>query len=145
MDILITKYDFRTLMDVIIVDPTCINMVQRTSTIITHLAMMATKKKTRSYAKRALGDDFIPLVIETYVCFHYRFDSFLTTCAHTIIACHQWSFLIPSMFVSHYRQHVSIVLQHAQAIAKRVATLGSGSSSLPHITTNAPLSLANLW
>jgi hypothetical protein len=36
----------------------------------------------------ALGDDFIPFVIETYGCFHYRFDSFLTTCAHTIITCH---------------------------------------------------------
>jgi hypothetical protein len=31
--------------------------------------------------ERALGDDFIPLAIETYGCLHSRFDSFLTTCA----------------------------------------------------------------
>jgi len=64
-------------------------MVQRTSTIVTHLTMMVVQKETRSYAKRALGDDFIPLAIETYGCFHYCFDSFLTACAHTIITCRQ--------------------------------------------------------
>jgi hypothetical protein len=51
-----------------------------------------------------------------YGCFHYHFDSFLTACAHTIIACHQWSSLVPLMFVSHYRQRVSIALQHVQTI-----------------------------
>jgi hypothetical protein len=43
--------------------------------------MMAAQKKTRSYVKGALSDDFIPLAIETYGCFHFRFDSFLTTYA----------------------------------------------------------------
>jgi hypothetical protein len=41
-----------------------------------HVMMMATQEKKRSYIERALGDDFIPLVIEMYGCFHSRFDSF---------------------------------------------------------------------
>jgi len=85
-------------MDVIIVNSTHINMVQQTSTTITHASMMAAQKKTQSYFEQTLGDDFIPFAIKTYRCFHYHFDSFLTVCAHTIIAHHQWSSLIPSMF-----------------------------------------------
>jgi hypothetical protein len=40
MDILITKNNLCTLMDVIIVDLTCTNMVQRTLTTTTHVVMM---------------------------------------------------------------------------------------------------------
>jgi hypothetical protein len=40
VDILITKDGFWTLMVVIIANPTYINMVQRVSTMITHVMMM---------------------------------------------------------------------------------------------------------
>jgi hypothetical protein len=43
--------------------------------------MMVAQEQTQSYAKRALGDDFIPLIIETYGCFNFCFDSFLIACA----------------------------------------------------------------
>jgi len=50
------------------------------------------------------------------------------------------------MFISPYRQHVSIALQCAKAIAilQWATTFGRGSSSLPHIIASAPLSLTNL-
>jgi hypothetical protein len=50
------------------------------------------------------------------------------------------------MFISYYRQQVSIALQCAQAIAifQQVAT-SSHNSSLPHVLTNAPSSLADFW
>ncbi len=41
VDILITKDDSWILTNVVIINSTCINMVQRTSMMITHLAMMA--------------------------------------------------------------------------------------------------------
>jgi hypothetical protein len=41
-----------------------------------HVTMMAIQEKTRSYIEQAPGDDFIPLVIEMYGCFHFCFDSF---------------------------------------------------------------------
>jgi hypothetical protein len=41
-------------------------MVQRTSMTTTHAMIMATYEKAQSYVEWALGDDFIPLVIEMY-------------------------------------------------------------------------------
>jgi hypothetical protein len=41
INILINRDNFRTLMDVVIINSTCTNMVQRTSTMLTHPAMMA--------------------------------------------------------------------------------------------------------
>jgi hypothetical protein len=64
-------------MDVVIVDWICTYMVQRASTMTTHVVMMVVQEKTRSYTKRAPSVDVILLVIETYGCFHSCFDSFL--------------------------------------------------------------------
>ncbi len=49
--------------------------------MMSHVAMMATYENTQSCAKQALGDDFIPLAIETDGCFYSCFDSFLIACA----------------------------------------------------------------
>jgi hypothetical protein len=46
MDILITKDGLRALMDIVIVDLTHTNMVQRTSMTTTHVAMMDVQEKT---------------------------------------------------------------------------------------------------
>jgi hypothetical protein len=83
VDILITKNGFQTLMDIIVVDSTCINMMQQVSTMTTHVMMMVVQEKTRSYVEQTQGNDFIPFSIETYGCLHSRFDSFLTTCVNT--------------------------------------------------------------
>jgi hypothetical protein len=50
-------------------------------TMITYAMMMAIQENTQSYAKRALHDDFIPIVMETCGCFQSYFDLFLTVCA----------------------------------------------------------------
>jgi hypothetical protein len=46
VDILIIKNGFETLMDVIIVNPTYTNMVERASTTTTHAMMMVIQEKT---------------------------------------------------------------------------------------------------
>jgi hypothetical protein len=81
VDILITKDDLHTLMDLVITNSTCTNMVQQTSTTTTHAATMVAQEKTQSYAEQAPSNDFIPLAIETYGCLHSCFDSFLITCS----------------------------------------------------------------
>jgi hypothetical protein len=53
---------------------------------------------------------------KTYDCFHLRFDSFFTSCVHACITHHQQTSLVFFMFISHYRQWVSIALQHVQTI-----------------------------
>jgi hypothetical protein len=55
-------------MNIVIVDLTCIDFVQQTSTTTSHVAMMAVQEKTRSYVERTLSNDFIPLAIEMYEC-----------------------------------------------------------------------------
>jgi hypothetical protein len=81
VDNLITKNDFRTLMDNVIVDITHIDIVQWTSTMIAHATMMVIKEKTQCYVEWALGNDFIPFAIGTYGCFCFCFDSFVIACA----------------------------------------------------------------
>jgi hypothetical protein len=88
MDIFITRDDFWTLMDVVIVVSTRINMAQRASTTTWHATMMVVQKKTQSYAKWTSNNDFIPLVIKTYGCLHFCFDSFFITCVQITIARH---------------------------------------------------------
>ncbi len=105
------------------------------------------QNKTQSYVEQTLGNDFIPLAIETYSYLHPCFDSFLISCVHAYIVRHQQTSLVPSMHIYHYRQQMSIALQRAQAITilQQVATFNHNSSSLPHIPTSAHPSLANLW
>jgi hypothetical protein len=68
----------------------------------THAMMIVVQEKTRSYIEQTPSDDFIPLVLETYGCFHFHFDSFFTVYVQTTIACRQRSSLVPSMLVSYY-------------------------------------------
>ncbi len=71
---------------------------------------------------------------------------FFTICAQTTITRHQQYSLVPSMLVFYYQQRVSIALQHVQAITilQWAIALNWSSSSLSHIITSAPSSLANL-
>ncbi len=60
---------------------------------------------------------------------------------------HQRSSLVPLMLVSYYGQHMSITLQHAQAITipQQTTALGWDFSSLPHIIPSAPPPPVDLW
>jgi len=64
-------------------------MVQRASSTTMHVVIVIIQKKVRSYVVCASGDDFIPLTIETYGCFHFHFDSFFTTCVQIIVVHHR--------------------------------------------------------
>jgi hypothetical protein len=64
---------------IVVVGPTPTNMLQRTLTMTSHVAMMVAQEKTIN--EQALGNDFIPIAIETYGCLHSHFDSFFITCA----------------------------------------------------------------
>ncbi len=110
VDILIFRNDFQTLMDVIIANQIHIDMVQQTSTTTAHVAMMVVQEKTWSYAEQTLRNDFNPLAIEMYECYHYCFNSLLTNCAQTTITCYQRSSLAPLILISYYWQHVPITL-----------------------------------
>jgi hypothetical protein len=60
--------------------------MQRVLTTTTHAAIVVVQDKTRCYTKRTPWDDFIPLAIKTYGCFHLCFDSFFISCIHANIS-----------------------------------------------------------
>jgi hypothetical protein len=93
-------------MDVVIAYHTCSNMVYCASSTTMRATIVVTYEKTRSCKKRIPKYNFIPLAIETYGCLHSCFNSFFTTCVQATIAYHQRSILIPTMFISYYRQCV---------------------------------------
>jgi hypothetical protein len=76
MDILITKNNFQTLVDIVIANPTHINMVQRASTMTTHVMMMVAQEKTRSYNERTLGNDSFPLLLKRMGAFIFVLINF---------------------------------------------------------------------
>ncbi len=67
MDIVITRDDFWTWVDVVIANPTHTNLVQCPSTTTTHVTTFAIQNKAQSYIKRTLGDDFIPFAIDIWL------------------------------------------------------------------------------
>jgi len=89
VDIVITRNNFRTLADVVIVDSTHPNLVQCASTTTMHVATIVAQNRAWSYIEQVLEDDFIPIAIETYGCLHLCFDSFFTSCVHVYIVRHQ--------------------------------------------------------
>jgi hypothetical protein len=105
-DILITKYDFQTLMDVVIVDSIHTNMVQRASTMITHAVMMAIQE-----------EDMIMCWVNTKRWLHSLCDwniwmfSFLFWFIFYLLCINHYHtslmILIPSMVVYYYKQRVS--------------------------------------
>jgi hypothetical protein len=88
MDIVIIKDSFCTLANVVIIDLTYRDLVQHVSMMTTHVAIIVTQDKAQSYTKEMPKNDFIPLVIKTYNCLHFHFDSFLTSCVHACISYH---------------------------------------------------------
>jgi hypothetical protein len=88
MDIVITRNSFQTLANIVIVNLTHIDLVQCALTMIVHAIIVVAQDKAQSYIERTLGNDFIPLAIETYGCLHPHFDSFLTSYVHAYITCH---------------------------------------------------------
>jgi hypothetical protein len=67
---------------------THIDLVQQASMTTTHQVTVVAQDKAWSYTKWMSRNDFIPLAIETYDCFHPCFNYFLSSCVHASIACH---------------------------------------------------------
>ncbi len=74
-------------MNIVIIDLTCTKLVQRALMMTMHVVIVVVHK-ARSYTEQMIKDDFIPLALETYDCFHPCFDSFSISCVHASITCH---------------------------------------------------------
>ncbi len=81
INIFLTSDDFWTLMNIVIVNPTCPDMIQCASSTTTRAMTIVIQEKTYSYKERARENNFIILAIEIYGCLHFCFDPFFTSCA----------------------------------------------------------------
>jgi hypothetical protein len=78
------KNGIRTLANVVIVDPTQMNLLPRSYTTQGFVASDAVEAKERSYCNRHLTNQFFPLVIEIFGCLHKHANMFLHDCANAI-------------------------------------------------------------
>jgi len=73
----LTKYGIRTLAEVVIVDPTLVNLLPQSFTNQGFVALDATQPKKKSYCNRHPTNQFLPLVIEVFDCLHKHANVFL--------------------------------------------------------------------
>jgi len=79
-----TKYDIRTLANVVIVDPTRADLLSQSCATQRFVTSNATQAKERSYRNLCPIDQILPLVIEVFGFLHNHANVFLHDCANAI-------------------------------------------------------------
>jgi hypothetical protein len=128
IDIVRTKDGICTLVDIVIVNPTRVDLLPQSCATQRFAAFNAAQAKKRSYCNQHHVDQFLPLAVEVFGCLHKQMEVFLHNCANVI-----WSLKGPKglPFLSWlFRQKISITLQRLQAssILSRVVAVGLATS-----------------
>jgi hypothetical protein len=79
-----TKDDIRTLVDVVIIDPTRANLFLRSCATQGFDVSDVVQAKERSYHDQHLVNQFLPLPMEVFGCLHKQANVFLHNCANAI-------------------------------------------------------------
>jgi hypothetical protein len=87
IDIVFTKDGIHTLIDVVIVDPTCANLLSWFWTIQRFVVSNEAQTKEKSYYEQHPTNQFLLLAIEVFGCLHKQINVFLHNCANAI-----WNF-----------------------------------------------------
>jgi hypothetical protein len=111
VDIVLTKNGIRTLVDVVIVDPTRVDLLPRSCAIEGFVAFDVTQAKERSYHNWHPNDQFLPLAVEVFDCLHKHVDVFLHNYANAIWSLKGIEGFHFSTLVIFFHQKVSITLQ----------------------------------
>ncbi len=133
----------------VIIDLTCLYMIQLALFTIVHATIILVNEKAQSYTMCTSRNDFIPLTIKIYGYLHFCFEFFF------LLMFRPLQFIIKSpRFFNFHNVYVLLLV----ACAHKLLTCadhynfstcfhiwGKYFSSLPYITINAFLSLTNLW
>jgi hypothetical protein len=103
-----TKDDIGTSIDVVIVDPTQMDLLPQFYTTQGFVALDATQTKERSYYNRHPIDQFLPLEIEIFGCLHKHVDVFLHDYANAIWNLKRTKDIHLSTLVTFLHQIVSV-------------------------------------
>jgi hypothetical protein len=84
INIVFTKDGIRTLIDIVIVDPTRTDLLPRSYITQGFVASNVAQAKEKSYRNWYPTDQFLPLTIEVFGYWHKHVDVFLHNCANAI-------------------------------------------------------------
>jgi hypothetical protein len=82
VDIMLLVDGIRTLANVVIVDPTQVNLVSQTASFHRVVATMATQAKEGLYHNQHPTYTFLPLAIKVFRCTHQQAYDFIHRCAN---------------------------------------------------------------
>jgi hypothetical protein len=115
VDIVFTKDDIRTVVDIVIVDSTWAYLLARSCAIQGFVALDLTQIKERKYYNQHPIDQFLSLAIEIFGHLHKQVDVFLHDCANAIWSLKGLEGLHLFILVTFLCQKLLIVLQRMQA------------------------------
>jgi hypothetical protein len=146
VDIVLTKDGICTLFNVIIVDPTWMDLLRRSCTTQSFIAYEVAQAKKRSYHHWHPTNHFLLLAIEVFRCLDKQIDVFLHDCANVMSNFKGTKSLSPFFFVIFRCKKISITLQRMQAssILSWVVTVGLVTSQLPPLQYAPPITTTDL-
>jgi hypothetical protein len=148
MDIVLTANGICTLANIIIVDPTHVNLISQVAYSLGMFTTIATQAKIVSHYDQHLEDDFIPIAIEIFICLYQQADNFLHRCANMTWLAKGFEGPPLSIIRSFYRYKVLVVLQRIQVatiLHWAIVTIGKASSKLGVLLGFSPISLHDLF
>jgi hypothetical protein len=80
----LTKDGICTLVDIVIINPTRVDLLPQSCATQRFATFDATQAKKQSYCNRHPVDQFLPLVVEVFGGLHKQMDVFLHNCANAI-------------------------------------------------------------
>jgi hypothetical protein len=111
VDIVLTKDGIRTLVNIVIANPTWANLFPWSCVTQGFVAFDAAQAKEWSYHDRHPTDQFIPLTMEVFGCLHKQVDVFLHNCVNAIWILKGLEGLLLSVLVTFLQKKNSITLQ----------------------------------
>ncbi len=153
VDVVFTKNGIHTVVDVVIANPTQVNLFFQSCTIQRFVAFNATQAKERGYHNWHPTNPFLPLAIEVFGCLHKQINVFLHNCANAIWSFKRFESLPLSILVIflHQKNPVTLQMMQESSILSWVIMVGLVTSRLlplqstPLIPTTNLLQAIDCW
>jgi hypothetical protein len=113
VDIVLSIDGVHTLANIIIINPTWVDLVLQTTLSCKVTTIVATQVKNALCHDWFLTDMFLPPIVEDFGCLHQEADRFLHRYANIAWAMKSTKGPLLSVLRAFYRQKVFVVLQHA--------------------------------
>jgi hypothetical protein len=146
IDIVLTKDGIHILVDVVIVDPTWVDLFCRSYATWRFVAFKIAQAKKRSYCNQHPIGHFFHLTIEVFECLDKQVDVFIHDCPNVM-----WNFKEPRGFlffvlVFFFHSNFLIILQKIQAssILNQAIMVALTTSQLPPLRNTPSITPANL-